>query len=164
MRKVGSATPAKPGQPTTRSKWISTLCRFGLAGIWLWAGMAKAADPLAAENAVRAYQLAPEALIKPIAWGLPFIEIGLAALFVFGIAQGTAATISLGLFGMFIAAIVSAWARGIQIACGCFGGGGTDPSVTWIHYVLEIVRDTGFIAMAAWLMARPHGFQMFGRR
>jgi uncharacterized membrane protein YphA (DoxX/SURF4 family) len=146
------------------SKWISTICRFALAGVWLWAGLAKAADPLTAEHAVRAYQLAPEMLVKPVAWGLPFIEIGLATLLAFGIATRTVAAISLALFGVFIAGIASAWARGIQIACGCFGGGGADPSATWISYGLEIARDAGFAAMAARLVARPQSFLTPGRR
>ena len=124
MTKLGAIMPER--RPTNWSKWMSTMCRFALAGVWLWAGLAKAADPLAAENAVRAYQLAPEMLVTPVAWGLPFVEIGLAALLAFGIATRTVAAISLALFGVFIAAIGSAWARGIQIACGCFGGGGPD--------------------------------------
>jgi uncharacterized membrane protein YphA (DoxX/SURF4 family) len=165
MMKLGPAMPNRPERrPTICSKWISTICRFALAGVWLWAGLAKAADPLAAENAVRAYQLAPEMLVKPVAWGLPFIEIGLAALLAFGIATRTIAAISLALFGVFIAAIGLAWARGIQIACGCFGGGGADPSATWISYAVEIARDAGFAAIAARLIARPQSYLMLGRR
>ena len=92
--------------------WISTICRFALAGVWLWAGLAKAADPVTAERAVRAYQLAPEVFVKPAAWGLPFMEIGLGALLAFGIATRMIAAISLVLFGLFIAAIGSVWIPG----------------------------------------------------
>ena len=162
MIRVGAAAPDR--RPMIWSKWISTICRLTLAGVWLWAGLAKAADPLVAERAVRAYQLVPEMLVKPVAWGLPFMEIGLGALLAIGIATRTIAAISLALFGVFIAAVGSAWVRGIQIACGCFGGGGEDPSVTWISYGLEIARDAGFAAMAACLFARPRSFLTFGRR
>lgn len=165
MIRVGAAAPDRPEwRPMVWSKWISTICRFALVGVWLWAGLAKAADPLMAERAVRAYQLAPEMLVKPVAWGLPFIEIGLAALLAFGIATRTVAVISLALFVVFIAAVGSAWARGIQIACGCFGGGGADPSATWVSYGLEIARDAGFAAIAARLVARPQSFLAFGRK
>lgn len=165
MRRVGAANPGRPElRPMIWSKWISTICRFTLAGVWLWAGLAKASDPLVAERAVRAYQLAPEMFVKPVAWGLPFIEIGLAALLVFGIATRIIAAISLVLLGLFIAAIGSVWVRGIQVACGCFGGGGEDPSASWISYGLEVARDVGFAAIAAWLIARPQSFLVFGRR
>jgi len=165
MIRVGAAAPDRPERRAMIwSKWISTICRFTLAGVWLWAGLAKAADPLVAERAVRAYQLAPEVLVKPVAWGLPFMEIGLAALLAFGIATRMIAAISLALFGLFIAAIGSVWVRGIQVACGCFGGGGEDPSASWISYGLEIARDVGFAAIAAWMVARPQSFLVFGRR
>jgi hypothetical protein len=56
---------------------------------------------------------------------------------------------------VFIAGVTQAWARGLSIDCGCFGGGGTvAPGAT--AYLQEIVRDVGFLAMAAWLVARPH--------
>jgi len=165
VMQVGAVAPDRPEWRTKIwSNWTSTICRFVLAGVWLWSGLAKAADPLTAERAVRAYQLAPEVLVKPVAWGLPFTEIGLAALLVFGIATRMIAAISLALFGLFITAIGSAWARGIQIACGCFGGGGEDPSASWISYGLEIARDVGFAAIAAWLVTRPQSFLSFGRR
>jgi len=165
MIRIGAAAPDRPEwRPMIWSKWISTICRLTLAGVWLWAGLAKAADPLVAERAVRAYQLVPELLVKPVAWGLPFMEIGLAALLVFDIATRMTAAISLALIGIFTIGIGSAWARGIQIGCGCFGGGGVNPSATWISYGLEISRDAVFAGMAAWLVARPQSFLTPGRR
>ncbi len=152
---------------TRRMVWprrVSTTCRFVLAGVWLWAGLSKAADPTMAVIAVRAYEIVPENFVKPVAWGLPFIEIGLAALLALGVATRIAAVLSLAFLLTFIGGVGSAWARGLQIACGCFGGGGADPSATWRTYGLEIARDAGFAAMAVWLMARPDSFIAFGRR
>jgi hypothetical protein len=54
----------------------------------------------------------------------------------------------------FIIGIASAWARGLNIDCGCFGEGGTiDPSQT--RYLEEILRDVGLVLCAAWLVIRP---------
>jgi uncharacterized membrane protein YphA (DoxX/SURF4 family) len=165
MTNVGTAAPNQPEwRPMIWSRWISTICRFVLAAVWLWAGLAKAADPWMAERAVDAYQLVPAMLVKPVAWGLPFIEIGLAMLLALGIATRTIATISMALLGAFMIGIGSAWARGIQIACGCFGGGGADPSATWISYFWEIARDAAVAGMAARLVVRPQSFFMFRRR
>jgi len=144
--------------------WVSTICRFVLAGVWLWAGLAKVADPSTAVLAVRAYDIVPEVLVKPVAWGLPFMEIGLAALLALGISIRIAGAFSLTLFLAFIAGVGSAWARGLQIECGCFGGGGADPAATGLRYALEIARDACFAAMAAWLIARAESYFALGGR
>jgi hypothetical protein len=55
---------------------------------------------------------------------------------------------------IFIIAIAQAWARGLNIDCGCFGGGGAiDPSQT--RYLQEILRDAGLLAMALFLIRYP---------
>ena len=107
-------------------RWISFAARLALAVVWAWAGLAKISDPDVATRAVRAYELFPEALVKPIAWGLPFVELGLAVLLLIGLATRPAAWVSAVLFVAFIVMIGSAWARGLSIDCGCFGGGGVD--------------------------------------
>ncbi|HSX68147.1 MauE/DoxX family redox-associated membrane protein, partial [Nocardioides sp.] len=50
--------------------------------------------------------------------------------------------------------IASAWARGLQIDCGCFGGGGFDADAT-SKYPGEIARDLALAAASAWLVVRP---------
>ena len=55
---------------------------------------------------------------------------------------------------VFIAAISQAWARGLSIDCGCFGGGGTvDPGET--KYLSEILRDIGLALLALYLVRYP---------
>lgn len=151
-------------QPMVWLKLVSTIGRLVLAGVWLWAGISKVADPSMAVRAVQGYEIVPEIFVKPVAWGLPFVEIGIAALLVLGIGTRIAAVLSLVLLVAFIAGVGSAWARGLQIACGCFGGGGADPSATWWTYGLEILRDVGFGAMAAWLIAHPESYFTLARR
>jgi uncharacterized membrane protein YphA (DoxX/SURF4 family) len=135
--------------------WVSTAARFGLAVVWLWAGWAKVADPAAAARAVRAYEVLPEVLVKPLAWGLPFVELALGIVLLLGIANRTAAIASLVLLAVFIAGIAQAWARGLQIACGCFGGGGSSATAGWRSYGIEIARDVLFVVGAVWLAFRP---------
>jgi hypothetical protein len=59
------------------------------------------------------------------------------------------------LLGLFAASVGSAWARGLRIDCGCFGGGGTSAAVTWPSYAIEIGRDVGFALLALWLGVHP---------
>ena len=50
--------------------------------------------------------------------------------------------------------MTQAWARGLSIDCGCFGGGGAvDPEQT--AYGRELLRDAGFLLLAGWLVVRP---------
>src|SRR6478735_8221177 len=122
-------------------RWVAFGARLTLAAVWAWAGLAKISDPDAATRAVRAYELFPEALVKPIAWGLPFVELALALLLLIGLATRPAAWVSAVLFVAFIAMIGSAWARGLSIDCGCFGGGGASSGIDAAQYAQEIVRD-----------------------
>jgi len=56
---------------------------------------------------------------------------------------------------LFIGAIASAWARGLSIDCGCFGGGGKiDPSQT--KYLQEIIRDIALATCGTYLFYRPN--------
>lgn len=134
--------------------WISTVVRLGLAVVWAWAGLAKISDPAVAAQAVRAYRILPEGLVKPVGYGLPFLEIGLALLLAIGLGVRIAAVISVILLLTFIAAIASTWARGIAIDCGCFGGGGA-VAASQTQYLQEILRDIGFLLLALWLVVKP---------
>ncbi|PKK13880.1 MAG: DoxX family protein [Thermomonospora sp. CIF 1] len=129
--------------------------RAGLAVVLGWAGLAKATEPPALQElAVESYQLLPEGLITPVGVGLPILEIVLAALLLAGFATRFSGALSGLLMVVFIVGIASAWARGLKIDCGCFGGGGQidDPP-----YLGEIMRDLGFLALAAWVAAWPPG-------
>ena len=51
--------------------------------------------------------------------------------------------------------IAQAWARGLTIDCGCFGGGG-QVSADQTRYGEEILRDVGLLLAAAFLVRWPH--------
>jgi uncharacterized membrane protein YphA (DoxX/SURF4 family) len=140
-------TLTSPRLPARWWPWCSTVARLVLAGVWAWAGIAKLGDPDAAVRAVRAYEILPEWMVKPFAWGLPFVELGLAALLLVGLATRPAAWASVALLAIFMAGIVSAWWRNLQIDCGCFGGGG-QASADAARYLRDLGRDGLFVALA----------------
>ncbi len=134
----------------SRKLWgatVAVVARFGLALVWAWAAIAKLGDADGAVRAVRAYEILPEVLVKPFAWGLPFVELALAILLVLGIGTRIAGWISAGILIVFMAGIVSVWVRGIQIDCGCFGGGGPADVDGWT-YASELLRDGFFLVLA----------------
>ncbi|MFI5527944.1 MauE/DoxX family redox-associated membrane protein [Kitasatospora sp. NPDC051853] len=150
----GGGTALRRAVDGLPGEWFGLVVRLGLAVVWAWAGLAKIADPAEAAQAVRAYEILPESLVKPVGYGLPFLEVTLALLLLIGLGTRIVAVVSALLLLAFIAGIASAWARGISIDCGCFGGGGAvDSSKT--EYAQEIARDTGFLLLAAWLVWRP---------
>jgi uncharacterized membrane protein YphA (DoxX/SURF4 family) len=134
--------------------WVSLAARLALGGVMLVAGALKVTDPETAAQAVRAYELLPASLAAPVGWGLPFLEIAIGLLLIVGFGV-RAAAVAAGVFMvLFIAAVASAWARGLAIDCGCFGGGGqVAPGQT--KYLQEILRDVGLLVLAAWLWWQP---------
>jgi uncharacterized membrane protein YphA (DoxX/SURF4 family) len=134
--------------------WIGLLARLGLAFVWAYAGWEKALDPDQAAYAVRGYDVLPDNLVRPIGYALPYLELGLAALLIVGLGTRLVASLSALLLLVFIAGIAQAWARGLAIDCGCFGGGGpVEPDKT--AYLEEILRDCGFMLLAIWLIVFP---------
>ncbi len=133
---------------------VGTLARLALAAVWLLSGVPKALDPDQTYVAVRAYQVLPPTGVEFVAAVLPWLEIALAVLLLLGLGTRAVAAVSAGLLAVFIAGVTQAWARGLSIDCGCFGGGGAvDPGET--AYGVELLRDAGFLALAVWLVVRP---------
>ncbi len=139
--------PSRPWLP-----WSGTAARLLLGVVWAWAAVTKLGDPAASVRAVRAYELLPEWLAKGVGYGQPFLEIGLAVLLVAGLATRLAAVLSSALLVVFLAGMVSAAARGLQIQCGCFGGGGQLGAGQSTAYTAEILRDAGLLAVSAFLV------------
>lgn len=133
---------------------IGTVVRLGLAAVWLFSGTIKALDPTETYVAVRAYDVLPKAGVEVVAAILPWLEIVFGLLLLIGYGTRLVAILSAALLLAFIAGVSQAWARGLSIDCGCFGGGGAvDPDKT--TYVQELLRDAGFLLLAAWLIVRP---------
>jgi uncharacterized membrane protein YphA (DoxX/SURF4 family) len=149
---AGSVTPRS--RWAVAAPWVTMVVRVALAVILGYAGLVKIGDTGAAVRAVRAYEILPEGAVQLWAYGQPFAELALALLLLVGLASRLTAIGAAALLVIFIAGIVSAWARGLSIDCGCFGGGGQiDPSQT--QYPRKIAEDVGFLALALWVAVFP---------
>ena len=135
-------------------KWFGLLSRLILGGVLFAAGWLKIFTPAKSQMAVRAYEVLPISIANFLGIALPWLEVGLGVLLILGIAVRISAIFGGGLMVLFIAAISQAWARGLSIDCGCFGGGGTvEPGQT--KYLSEILRDTGLALLALYLVRYP---------
>src|SRR5437879_2866438 len=92
-----------------------------IGGIFIYAGVIKAMDPVAFANDIDNYKILPWLLAVRLAFYLPWLEMlcGLALILRFFYRGGL--FILTGLTFVFIAASVVAKARGLDITCGCFG-------------------------------------------
>ncbi|WP_213456565.1 MauE/DoxX family redox-associated membrane protein [Rhizomonospora bruguierae] len=135
--------------------WLGTAVRLGLAAVWLIAGASKVTDLAASGRAVNAYQVMPYEVAKVVGAALPLVEIALGLLLLAGLATRLVAGVSAALLLIFIAGIASAWARGLAIDCGCFGGGGALAAGQRPQYLSELLRDLSFLVLAGFLLVRP---------
>jgi len=133
---------------------VGTLARIGLAAVWLVSGTLKAVDPDQTYVAVRAYDVLSPLGVELVAALLPWVELAFGTLLFLGVGTRLVAALSAALLLVFVAGVAQAWSRGLSIDCGCFGGGGA-VAAGETAYVQELLRDTGFLVMAGWLIVRP---------
>lgn len=135
--------------------WLGLFARLVLGGLLFAAGALKIPTPYKAAAAMRAYELLPNSLASFFGYILPWFEVGLGLLLILGVATRLSGLVGALLMLLFIGAIASAWARGLSIDCGCFGGGGEiDPNET--KYLQEIIRDIALAICGFYLYVRPH--------
>jgi uncharacterized membrane protein YphA (DoxX/SURF4 family) len=136
--------------------WITLLARLVLGGVLILAGFLKAVHPQKSAMAVRAYEMLPISIANFFGYVLPWVEIGVGALLILGTAVKINAAIGGFTMFIFIIAIGQAWARGLSIDCGCFGGGGAvEPGKT--KYLEEILRDFALLLTAIYIYRFPKG-------
>lgn len=136
--------------------WLTLLSRLILGGVLIVAGALKIGNLQKSAMSVRAYEMLPIWLANFFGYALPWVEIGIGALLILGVAVRIMGALGALIMLSFIIAIAQAWARGLSIDCGCFGGGGTiDPEDT--KYLSTILRDIGFLALGVFLYFYPKG-------
>jgi len=148
-------------QPWTRepAAWAGLTARLALGGALLGAGLAKVGSLQQSVDQVAQYQLLPTfGLVKFVGYALPLGEFFLGALILAGVF--TRWTTALGglLMAAYMAAIISLWARGIWMDCGCFGQSEElSAAEAKRKYVIDLVRDGLLLVSAWWLWRHPRG-------
>ena len=142
---------------------VGLLARLFLGAVLVYAGAAKIGSPLTAQRAVQAYEILPMEVAGAVGLALPFLEVVLGLLLLAGLFTRPVAVVSTLLMLAFVIGIAQAWARGLTIDCGCFGGGG-QIGADETRYPQEIARDLAFAAAGAWLVVRPRALASLDRR
>jgi uncharacterized membrane protein YphA (DoxX/SURF4 family) len=134
--------------------WFGLLARLILGGVLFAAGYLKVGKADESQMAVRAYEMLPIPVANLLGLFLPFVEVVIGALLILGALTRVMAALGGFTMFVFIIAIAQAWARGLNIDCGCFGGGGAvAPGET--KYLQEILRDIGLVFLAGYLIRYP---------
>ena len=136
--------------------WIGLLARL-ILGITLFAaGALKVGELGESVTAVRAYLILPYELTEIVGIALPLGEILLGLMLITGTFTRVSGILGALLMLVFTAAIISVWARGLSLDCGCFGGGGEiSEAEAFAAYPWEIARDLGLAACGIWLAVFP---------
>ncbi len=123
--------------------WI----RLVMGGVFVLASLDKILQPFAFAKSISNYQILPERLVNVAAIILPWVELILGFLLIFGIwLPGAILLINL-LLAVFFTALVFNMARGLHVDCGCFTLGASERSSTpWY-----LLRDTVFLLLAGYL-------------
>ena len=92
-----------------------------VGGIFIYAGVIKAMDPVGFANDIDNYKILPWPLTVRLAFYLPWLEILCGLAVILGLLYRGALLVLTVLISIFIIASVIAKARGLDITCGCFG-------------------------------------------
>ena len=134
------------------AKVIPLLLRLILGGIFVYAGLTKVMNPGDFAKDILHYHLIPwPAAAAALAVYLPWFEIfcGLGIL-LRRLYDGALMAVS-GMMLVFTGALASAWFRGLDIACGCFGKTKVDIQT---HFPALMARDLTLLAIAVVLLAQ----------
>ena len=92
-----------------------------IGGIFVYAGIVKALDPVQFGLDIDNYKMLPWFASVRLAFYLPWIEVLCGLALIFGFLFRGGLTILTLLVSVFIGATIAAKARGLDITCGCFG-------------------------------------------
>lgn len=105
------------------NRYYLFFARVIIALVFICAGSIKISDPNTFSQAIANYKLTPIWAINFIAIALPWIEVISGVLLLFGISVKEVSIIILLSLIVFNTAIIINLFRGLNIDCGCFGGG-----------------------------------------
>lgn len=118
--------------------WIVTVLRLALAALFLFSGIMKLFDLKGFSVTVVKFGMLPRKLVKPFAYGLPFVEIVIGALLLLTIQLQLAALAAAVLMVISEIGIAGALIKQKKIDnCGCFGAAFKVP-VSWRKFAENI--------------------------
>jgi uncharacterized membrane protein YphA (DoxX/SURF4 family) len=129
--------------------------------VFVGACLHKIADPRSFALDIATYDILPLVLVNLTAITLPWIELAAGAMLLTGCRVRAASILVTGMMLVFLAALVIALARGIDMSCGCFASQGAeeDPISS-----TTIIRDVWWLGLAVFVLVFDRGLAGIDRR
>ena len=128
-------------------RWTKLTGRIVLAVLFAYAGSVKLINPDVFLADIDSYRMIPYPIAWLVAFGLPPFEIVCGLALLIPQLRNEGAGLLLLLMFIFMGALSVAWARGLNIACGCFGASTSGANYPWL-----MLRD--MVITAALLCSR----------
>lgn len=129
-------------------KTVILILRLVFGAVFIWSGIAKLKDPISFADAVRNFDLVKDPVAPALALFIPSLEVVAGILVMAGLLWRGGVVVLLGSLVVFTTALCIAWARGLDISCGCFGGTGE------VNYPLVVARNTGLMLLGGAILFR----------
>ena len=127
--------------------FFSLLGRLVLAAVFILAALPKIQDPVAFAASIEGFHIITGSGAMAAATALPWLELVIAlGLLTPWLRRASAYSMAL-LLGLFIALHASAWARGLNINCGCFGESASNPDYHWL-----ILRNLALLLLTIYIL------------
>jgi putative oxidoreductase len=132
---------------------FSTFLAIAVGGSFVFAGALKIMDPVTFYHNIVLYHLVDDDFSWRLAHYLPWLEVIAGAGMISRFSRPSSALILAMLLLIFMGAVGSAWDRGLNIECGCFGRFSGAGSYSWV-----LIRDFVLLLTIIYL-AVPGFFQ-----
>ena len=127
-----------------RNEWVLVALRLAIGLLFIYASASKLAYPEKFYPIIVAYQIVPSSIVPLLVTiCLPWIQMSVGAMFAIGIWPRANALFLAILTFVFMVAIASTLARGLELDCGCFDVSDQGPPRTWLSLWQEGALLTG---------------------
>ena len=133
---------------------ISFIARFYMAWVWIDAGVHKLGKTLDMTQAIKGYDIITPDWAGYLAIVMGPLEIIGGVLLLLGLFLRQSSIVATCVLLLFMVGIAQAWARGLDIDCGCFGYDAQNPD-RGMDYAKTLLRDAAYLFLTLWTIKRP---------
>lgn len=127
---------------------INLILRLSIGGYFIYASYSKIIDPFTFIEQIRAYEMVPDPINTIMGLFLPWVELFCGIGMILGIFIVPSSVLISGMLLVFIIALSSAISRGLEINCGCTGGGKEDGSNLVKQLLIDIPMFLGSLFLS----------------
>jgi uncharacterized membrane protein YphA (DoxX/SURF4 family) len=122
------------------SKYVQIALQLIIGAVFVYASYNKMFDQIAFAKSIYGYKFVPDFLINIMAIIVPPLEFIAGLFLMFGLLRKGSSLVIIVLLSVFLIALVQAYARGLDIDCGCFGSTAADKTTSG-DILIRIFQD-----------------------